>query len=371
MSRALSFLLTSFAVAVTSCSSSSSPNNSETHWLKCKVTSDCATGDACVAGQCMPASTGMDPAFANPTGNCVAPNDGSRPGYNAAGDLKWLPDCQAFLKREYWRVYAASASQAAIVPRPDGTPGLAAPCADKSHALAAIVEKYGLCQSATTEAQVTTINNMSYGDAFAIARYLQSQLVFFSAGDELSPPPIPSDILDACALHKDLNSAAFASICQREADRLMSGIDIGFSYNGPGAVELAARLNELYGIHVEPAEGGACAQRTERVLLDASFVSVGGTPAAWPAPGCVPTCATDKAQDFSPLIDALPAGSCEPGTSPCSMMAVRPCGCTGSGGPHDGYRCACVGGRWECIIASKAASICLPCDAGAADAALE
>jgi len=37
-------------------------------------------------------------------------------------------------------------------------------------------------------------------------------------------------------------------MCDREAERLRTGLEIGFSYQGPAAVELAARLNELYGV---------------------------------------------------------------------------------------------------------------------------
>lgn len=59
---------------------------------------------------------------------------------------------------------------------------------------------------------------------------------------------MPSDIVDVCEFEARLNPAEFEAICQRERDRLRTGNDIGFSYTGPGAVELVSRLNQLYGI---------------------------------------------------------------------------------------------------------------------------
>jgi hypothetical protein len=55
-------------------------------------------------------------------------------------------------------------------------------------------------------------------------------------------------ILDACALPPKASSPELTQICERERERLRSGNDIGFSYEGPGAVELVKRLNDLYGV---------------------------------------------------------------------------------------------------------------------------
>jgi hypothetical protein len=316
-----------------------------------------------------PTTDHMDPVFANPTGNCVAPDDGSRPGYNAAGGLKWLPDCQNVLKREYWRVYAANAAQVALLPRPDGAPQLDAPCFGKNHPLAPIVQKYGLCHAATSEAEVTIVNSMNYSDAFVLARYLQSQLVFVSTADGFSPFPIPSDILDACALHPATNSAEFSAICQREANRLEAGIDIGFTYTGAGAVEMAGRLNELYGIRIESdADAGACIDRGQHAAPNATFIDALLATMSPAAPACMPSCTADKADERT--IASLPQGPCQPATSPCNVFIIRPCGCGFSGGPSEGYHCACEGGQWECIVTGRSMSGCLPCDdAGIADGA--
>jgi hypothetical protein len=78
---------------------------------------------------------------------------------------------------------------------------------------------------------------------------MHGMLRFTGGGDsEIAPYPLPSDIVDACALHPEAASADLRAICERERDRLQSGHGIGFSYTGPGAVELVALLNELYGI---------------------------------------------------------------------------------------------------------------------------
>jgi hypothetical protein len=96
--------------------------------------------------------------------------------------------------------------------------------------------------------QVMRVNDMIPADAQTITRFLHQRLRFAIAPSGITPPPIPTDILAACALHPDRNSPALDTLCTRERDRLRSGNDIGFSYTGPGAEELTQRLNELYGI---------------------------------------------------------------------------------------------------------------------------
>src|SRR5262249_30640444 len=156
---------------------------------------------------------------------------------SSSAGATWLPDCNASLRREYWRVYATSEGHAFMLPRPDGASQLAAPCHAAQHPLGAIVQTYQPCSSATSTAQVDVINDMNVNDAFAVARYLNAQLVFITTPSDLGlfPFPIPSDIIDACALHPSMNSAELTTICNRESDRLRSGLDIGFTYMGPGA----------------------------------------------------------------------------------------------------------------------------------------
>lgn len=197
----------------------------------------------------------------NPSGDCETPDNGDRAGYHASAGTVWVPDCQNPLAREYWRVFAVDSEHAAMIPRPDGAEGLAPACADAGHPLHAIVERYGLCHAAASSAEVELVNAMAIGDALQVARELQRQLRFTHRGD-LAPFAPPTDILDACALRPQ-ESAALREMCEREQKRLESGNDIGFDYAGIGGVELAQRLNEIYGI---PASGALdCVQYADGV----------------------------------------------------------------------------------------------------------
>lgn len=89
---------------------------------------------------------------------------------------------------------------------------------------------------------------MTIADALLVARELHRQLRFVQVDDQLSPFAPPTDIVDACVLHDNAEQPELEAMCERERDRLKAGDDIGFSYNGPGARELAKRLNELYGL---------------------------------------------------------------------------------------------------------------------------
>jgi hypothetical protein len=187
-------------------------------------------------------------AITNPTGTCKAPDDGARAGYHAPGDDVWLLDCKNVLAREYWRVFAQTETSAYVIPRPDGARELAPVCSDTAHELHALVVKYALCEAASSPAALDIINDMAPVDALAITHFLHTQLKFVAGAQTIDPFPIPTDILDACKLHPEQNSPELVAICDREQDRLDSGETIGFTYEGPGAVELAQRLNELYGI---------------------------------------------------------------------------------------------------------------------------
>ncbi len=198
-----------------------------------------------------PASkTGSSVTIENPTGNCVAPDSGGRAGYHHPGDTQWLPDCKNPLSREYWRVFATTPETAYLMPRPDGYVGLQPACTNEDHPLHPVVLEHSLCKPASSPAEVARINAIHPRDALAIAHELHASLRFVATDDGLGiePFPIPSDIIDACKLHANDDLPELAAICQREEERLASGQNIGFRYEGPGAVELAKRLNELYGI---------------------------------------------------------------------------------------------------------------------------
>jgi hypothetical protein len=191
------------------------------------------------------------PTIGNPSGTCGTRSGGGRAGYNVPdGDDVWVPDCQNPLAREYWRVYSRDGVAGYVIPRPDGAPQLATPCTDSQHDLHPLVVRYELCSGATSTEQVEIINHIDLSDALDITHFLHGQLKFVVSQDFLGidPFPIPADIVDACVAGGGMNSSDLESICQRERDRLRSGIDIGYSYTGPGAAELVARLNLLYGI---------------------------------------------------------------------------------------------------------------------------
>lgn len=180
---------------------------------------------------------------------CTAPDDGSRAGYHNAQGSTWMLDCENPLRREYWRVFLVDDRHAAMIPRPDGAPELQPACANPDCPLHGLVERYALCTSVADPAQLMRVNTMLPEDALQIAHFLHTRLRFRMTQDrmDITPYPIPSDILDACALHPQANSAELAAICERERKRMQSGHEVGFFYTGAGAVELVERLNELYG----------------------------------------------------------------------------------------------------------------------------
>jgi hypothetical protein len=293
---------------------------------------------------------GSEFSITNPTGSCKAPDNGGRRGYHApdTGDV-WLRDCKLPLKREYWRVFAVSEASAYIVPRPDGAPQVAEVCADSEHDLHALVEQYALCEPAT-DASVDLVNDMAPADALALTRYLHTRLVFEVVPGGIAPYPLPTDIIDACALEPDQNSAAFVELCEREQARLDSGHDIGFSYEGPGAAELAERLNDLYGIESASCDDrlqNAGTRRSELIEsveraceteADCTVVSV--------EVACLTSCGgilvTDTAaEEFSAAIEQLDETVCAPFTAAgCEPPAPSSC-------PPFGQAHGCIEGRCQ------------------------
>jgi hypothetical protein len=307
------------------------------------------------------------PDVANPTGTCVAPNDGSRPGYPVVGSARWLPDCKNPLKREYWRVFAESGTSAYILPRPDGAVELTMPCGNPNHPLAAVVERYKLCSQAATPADIDTVNHIDPAAALAIAHYMHAELSFaIGSRGGLFPTPMTTDVVDACALHPELASADLTSVCNRQR----ADIDAGLVWpedGGTAVTGLQTRLNELYGIAQEPDPDANCIERTEHaspvVLNGIRFGSLGFST-------CLPTCSPPGPR-WPYTSDALPAGACEPGWAPCQLAAQGICSCGGGTtgiGAVNLYHCACVDQRWECFQAVAGASPCACVDAGAGDA---
>lgn len=289
-------------------------------------------------------------AITNPTGACTAEDNGARRGYHspARGDV-WLPDCELPLEREYWRVFAVSATSAYVMPRPDGAPALAAVCADSEHELHALVEKYALCEPATG-ATVELVNDLSPADALALTNYLHRSLRFEVVPGGLSPFPIPTDIVDACLLAPQENSQAFVELCEREQERLESGNELGFTYEGPAAEELALRLNELYGVTAVScderlSEAGqrisALLESVERACETDEDCALVSTELP-----CLPSCggvfvAAAAADDFTADVGRVVTSVCGPFLD-AGCEPPAPSSCPPSGREH-----GCISGRCQ------------------------
>jgi hypothetical protein len=193
----------------------------------------------------------------------------------------WLPDCNNTLQREYWRVFAKGTTSAYIIPRPDGAPELRmSVCGAPEHPMRALVDRYSLCESATSAAAVDRVNDMDPADALALVHYLHTQLLFTTTVnpvmDPTPPPtlataPFGDDVLAACALRPAENSVPLEALCEDERQALKSGLEIGRDYDAV-ATELAPLLNELYGVGASCARG----EDAEHVCMECGVV--GGCP---------------------------------------------------------------------------------------------
>jgi hypothetical protein len=185
--------------------------------------------------------------IANPTGSCATADRGARAGYHDPGDSQWLRDCQNPRKRDYWRVFARSATSAYTIPRIDGDEGLQPICADPQHPLAPLTHKYPLCRQAENDAELALINGMLPADALALTHFLHVNLRFHPTPNGPAPYPVSPDFFDACNMPR-ASSADFQAVCAREEENVRSGFPIGLVYRGTAAAEMSERLNELYGV---------------------------------------------------------------------------------------------------------------------------
>jgi hypothetical protein len=268
----LGSVFASAALVAFGCSTSVSPGDSETHWVVCKTTADCHGGQTCEHTRCVdpaqadggtPGTADANPVapdgratITNPTGTCVAPDSGTRAGYSYVppGDT-WLPDCKNPLKREYYRVFTQSDGSAYVIPRPDGAYELALPCNEPPHPLTALVQKYSLCETASDLATEERINHMTPADALMLTHYMNSVLIFEAQESVpntnpmtfvVRPFPIPSDVVDACALRPMELSLDLATDCAAERAAIDSGLESPTFSTTAG--ELATLLNGLYGV---------------------------------------------------------------------------------------------------------------------------
>lgn len=194
------------------------------------------------------------PLVRNPTGECVTPpGNGARPGHGPS--WRYLPDCQAPLKREYYRVFAWSESVASMFPRPDDAPGAVQICKNEAPGtpLRALFERYTLCDP---QPNIERVNKMTAADALAIGHALHVRMRFEANGGDVRPFPYDDDVLAVCDQKPELAQAELADRCAytRDLARRAAAGPVGEAYRMPPDREgppLAKALNEIYGIPLD------------------------------------------------------------------------------------------------------------------------
>ena len=194
-----------------------------------------------------------DDDVVNPSGDCEAEHDGSFVCYSTPGpDDTWLPDCDAPLDRELWRMFQQADGTAYMIPRPDAMGLETGICDGDDAALAALFEANGLCDAMLDQAGVTLINSMDPADALTISHALHESLEFaaveYSDGTGgVTPFAPPEDWVDACD-----GAADSSGICDKinEWYDLDSGDcpNLAAVFSAEEATALAALLNDLYGV---------------------------------------------------------------------------------------------------------------------------
>lgn len=196
------------------------------------------------------------PGVANPTGDCEAPTDGSRLCYHSpeAGDV-YLPDCDAPLAHEYWRVFAQSEESAYIVPQPFGSTAAAELCAVGDAGVHDLFDPYGLCDPDAGAPE----GGFAVDDALAVTRLLHGQLAFVAVdrgeGTWDVDPFVPMD--DVLAICDATSEAALEQWCADQEARVGddgSCADIGILMDQATAEAVAGEANGYYGI--SSASGG-------------------------------------------------------------------------------------------------------------------
>ncbi len=195
---------------------------------------------------------------ANPTGDCVAEDEGGRDCYHAPDPSdSYLPDCDAPLDREYWRVFAREGEEgvytAYMIPRPDATGITWGICDGEDAALAELFERNLLCQSSVGQDELEVINAMDVAEALEISHALHERLVFspIDYGDGWSVEPFAPerDLAEACVQWgSDYPDAA--EVCDELVGNMEAGTCMMLAqlYSEAEATDMAALMNRLYGI---------------------------------------------------------------------------------------------------------------------------
>ena len=215
------------------------------------MTHDTAGGTPKFGGSSPSTSGGATNTVKNPSGNCVAPDDGSRHGYHSSEGATWLVDCEPVLTREYWRVFVESGDVAYMIPRPDSTGLTYGHCNGTENEHLNLFKRNGLCDK---YGDPEIINSMTPSDALAIAHILHESLVFeisdhLDGTTSIVPFAPDSDLADACQV-KGVQLDVARDVCARIVDRQEADFSIGSAWllSLEEATELAEALNLLYGI---------------------------------------------------------------------------------------------------------------------------
>jgi len=203
----------------------------------------------------------------NPTGTCEpkdnAKDNGARPRYHSpAANQTYLPDCNAPLQREYWRVFAASESSAYVIPHMDtfGVPEKHGVCTDEmvkrmsrgDDELASLLYKYSLCKEDLDSAELEVLKNMKPAEALTITHALHKQLCFVAQAMppegawSITPEALDDDINDVCSrvLKKDYPQVAF--YCA-EIKKSLETYETVVNPSVEAIKVLVPGLNKLYG----------------------------------------------------------------------------------------------------------------------------
>jgi hypothetical protein len=214
--------------------------------LSLAVASGCAKSSEPVAPAPKP-----PPNVRNPTGDCATPpGNGARPGHGPS--WRYLPDCKAPLRREYYRVFAWSESVASMFPRPDDAAATIEICTSEppGSPLHALLSRYTLCDK---QPNIERVNKMTAADALAIGHALHERLRFQANGGDVRPFPYDDDVLAVCDQMTELAQNELKDRCDytRDLARRAAAGPVGEAYRMPPDGEgppLAKALNELYGI---------------------------------------------------------------------------------------------------------------------------
>lgn len=316
---------------------------------ECTRNADCQDDQRCASGACIltaetmgdaPAAPGggsMTRQVDNPTGDCVAQDDGGRVEHSPDSTDVYLPDCELDLAREYYRVFVQEDDTAYMIPRPDAHPAFVWACINEQDPLHATLQEYSLCQSEALDAeQISKVNGMRPGDALAVSHYLHERLVFFVTETGVSPYPMAQDILDLCKTDEQFRNGPMQERCDFElAAENGPRAEIGWIHTGEQAEVLAAALNELYGI----VDDELCQRLSNdasgtltRVLYAApqpcsvaeDCVRVGHASACHDA--CSAVISTDNQADFETAVTRIDAEQCAMrDAAGCGPTIAPPC----------------------------------------------